>query len=298
MKITFLGTGSMIPTKNRNHNALLIKFRDENILLDCGDGTQRQLIKAGFSPPRLTRLIITHWHGDHFLGLPGLIENLAKNQYHGTFPIYGVPGSIHRINLITEAMILQGKLHYEVHEVHKDGVFIDESHFTVAAMYLKHSAPCMGISFQEKDRRNIDVRKLKKLGIPKEGVHLAPLHKGKNITWNKKVIKANDVTSITTGKKVTFIFDTGVTPACVKLAKNSDVLVCESTFGKEHTKKAREYTHLTNIDAATIAKKANVKKLVLSHFSQRYKDTGLLIKEAKKIFPKTIAAEDFLTIEI
>ena len=295
MKITFLGTSAMVPTADRNHPAILISRNSENLLLDCGENTQRQLRKIKFSPSKLTRLLITHWHGDHILGIPGLIQHLASNNYNKTLEIYGPKNSKLFIKKVISSFLLKGKIEYNVHEV--SGKFFENQDFILEATSLKHSAPCLAFSFIEKDKRNINLDYVKKFGLIKHPL-LGDLQKGKDIVYNGKKILAKKATKIKKGKKVTYITDTEFTKECIKAAKNSDILICESTFSADMEEKAKEYQHLTSEQAAKIAKLSNSKKLILTHFSQRYRTPEQLEKEAKKIFKNTTIAEDFMSIKI
>ena len=297
MKLAFLGTTSMIPTKDRNHNAILLSYRNENILIDCGEGTQRQMRIYGFPVPRLTRILITHWHGDHFFGLPGIIDNLARHHFAETLYIYGPKGTRKSFEKMTEAFNLKNKLTIKFIEVKKDGAFFEDDRFKLEAVYLKHTTPCIGYRFIEKDTRKINMDYLKKFGL-KEGPIMRKLQEGKNITFVNNKILAKNATFIKKGKIVSFLLDSVICSACDKLAKGSDILVSESTFCEDKKDKAREYLHLTSRQAAQIAKKAKVKTLILTHFSQRYSDTMCFEEEAKKVFPKTILAKDFFDITI
>jgi len=297
MKVTFLGTGSMIPTKERNHSAILISHESENILIDCGEGTQRQLRILGFAPPKLTRILITHWHGDHYYGLAGVIENLGKNQYAGTLQIYGPRGSRNKFNKIANALGLKNRISMKINEINKDGLVFENEAISIGAYYLKHSIPCIGYSIKEADVRKINLDYIKELGIP-EGPVLGNLQKGKDIIFQGKKIKVKNATYVKKGKKISVVMDTALCNNCYKLAKDSDLLICDSTYHSSLKDKARDYMHLTSEQAAKIAKKSNVKKLVLTHFSQRYKDINELEKEAKNIFNNTISAKDFLSLEV
>ena len=297
MKVVFLGTGSMIPTKERNHSAILVSHKIENILIDCGEGTQRQLRILGFAPPKLTRILITHWHGDHYYGLAGVIENLGKNQYSETLQIYGPRGSKNKFNKIANALGLKDRIKMKVNEINKDGLVFENESISIGAYYLKHSIPCIGYYIKEADVRKINLDYIKRLGIP-EGPVLGNLQKGKDIMFQGKKIKVKNATYIKKGKKAAIIMDTAVCGNCHKLAKDSDLLICDSTYHSDLKDKAKDYMHLTSEQAAMIAKKANAKRLVLTHFSQRYKDVEELEKEAKNIFRNTASANDFFSVEV
>lgn len=297
MQVTFLGTTSMFPTKERNHQAVLISHGSENILLDCGEGTQRQLRLAGISPPKITKLLITHWHGDHTLGIPGLIENLSKSEYKKTLEVYGPKHTVKNLQRFIEAHNLRNRINYEVHEIKKACNLFSNDDIEVSAALLEHGTPCIGYLFKEHDKRKMNIEYLKKVGIT-PGPILAPLQEGKDTLFQGKKIKAKDATFIRPGKKLAFITDTRMCNSCYKLAKDADLLICESTFGSELKDQAKNYYHLTASQAASLAKKYKCKRLILTHFSQRYKDVSVLLEEAKKIFPNVEAAKDFMKISL
>ena len=295
IKITFLGTANAIPTEKRNHSSILCSFKDENILIDCGENTQRQLRIAGISPAKITKILITHWHGDHILGLPGLLQTLAMSNYSKTLKIYGPRGTFYYLEIIKKLMI-GFKINIEVREI--SGRFIDNKEFYIEASEMQHQIPCNAYSIVIKDRIRLKKDKLRKLKIPNSPL-LKELQQGKDIKINNKLIRAKSLTYLEKGKKVSFILDTKMNKNAVKIAKDSDLLIAESTFSEKEQKKAKEYMHLTTKDAAFIANKTKSKKLILTHISQRYEHSIHIIeKEARKRFKNTIIAKDFYSAEI
>jgi len=299
MEVTILGTSEATPTAKRNQLAMLLKYKNENILFDCGEGTQRQFKIAKLSPLKITRILLSHWHGDHVLGLPGLLQTLALNNYSKTLKIYGPRGTKKFMRLMLGLFVYKEKIKTEVHEINKDGKIIDTKDFYIEAYKMKHFTPCLAYRFVEKDKRKINMEIIKKLKL-KPGPILGKLQQGKNITYKGKRIKARDVTYITKGRKIAFIIDTLFNKNCLKVAKNADLLISEATFLESlHLDKAKERGHMTAKQAATIAKKSKVKKLLLTHLSQRYaKDPKPILNEAKKIFKNSQLAEDFMKIKI
>ncbi|MBI5803823.1 ribonuclease Z [Candidatus Pacearchaeota archaeon] len=299
IKITFLGTGDSVPTKKRNHTAILLSYKDENILVDCGEGTQRQLKIAEISPAKITKLLITHWHGDHTLGILGLIETLAMLGINKRLEIYGPRGTKRYMNLFLNFIGPYKKLSrtsIEVKEV--AGKFLERKEFYVEAKPMSHGIPANAYSFVIKDKMRLDKQKIKKLKLPNSPV-LKKLQEGEDVIFEGKKIKSKAVSYLEKGRKVTFILDTRVNANAVELSKNSDLLICESSFSKDEAVMAKERKHLTSKDAATIAKKAKVKKLFITHISQRYEyDLSKILKEAKEVFPKTEIANDFDVVEI
>jgi len=295
IKITFLGTSDSIPTKLRNHSAILLSYKNENILIDCGEGTQRQFKSIDLSPTKLTRILITHWHGDHTFGLPGLLQTLAMQEYNKTLKIYGPKGTKHYINLLKEFVNITIPL--EVHEI-ENKVFIDNPEFYIETKSMVHSSPSNAYSFVIKDKRRLEKSKLKKFKLPNSPI-LKSLQEGKDIIYNNKKIKSSQVSYVEKGKKVTVILDTKLNQNAISLAKDSDLLITESSFSIEDKDQAEKFKHLTTADAATIAKKAKAKHLILTHISQRYEhNLSQMEKEAKKIFKSVSLAKDFQTITI
>ncbi|HLC55269.1 MAG TPA: ribonuclease Z [Candidatus Nanoarchaeia archaeon] len=298
IKVTFLGTSCMMPTPERNHPAVLLSWKGENILVDCGENTQRQLRIAGIPPTAVTKILLTHWHGDHMLGLPGLLQSMIACQYRKVLEIYGPKGTKKNLEMLMNFLTMQNEaLKIKVSEIVEDGIIFRDKEFHLEAVQVKHSAPCVAYAFQEFPRRKINLDYTKKLGIP-EGPLLGKLQQGKDIQFRNKTIKSDKATYLIEGKRIAYITDTSLVDACYKIAKSADLLVCESTFSKTDEEKARETHHLTAVQAATIAKKAKYQALAIMHFSQRYKTAAVLLKEARSVFKNARAMNDFDAITI
>jgi len=297
--IIFLGTSSGTPTSTRNHTSIFISYKDEKILIDCGEGTQRQLRKAKINPCKITKILITHLHGDHIFGLPGLFQTLGLNSYNKTLKIYGPKGIKKLIQNIQETFKTTKAIQIKTETKEVQGEFFKNNDFSLKAFSLEHGTPTNGYIFQEKDKLRIHKDKLKKLKL-KNHPDLKKLTQGKDIKINNKTIKSKNLTYRQKGRKISFIFDTKMCPNIKKLAKDSDLAILESTFlSNQDMKKAKQYKHLAVKEACKIAKDSNVKKLALTHFSQRYEfKEKELLKTAKKIFPNTIIAKDFLKVEV
>ena len=296
MEVTFLGTGSMVPTKDRNQSGVFISYKKEGFLLDCGESIQRQLRIAKIKPTKITKILITHWHGDHVFGLPGLLSTLSHMHYQKTLRIFGPRGTKEKLTKMFEAFIFENNLKIDIKEVN-EGVFFKSDDYILKTRELDHRIKCLGFSLEEKNKRRIIMSKVKKLGLT-PGPLLGKLQKGRTVVFNGKTIKAEQVTEIIKGRKITYITDTAICKSCFQLAKNSDLLISESTYSSEFEEKAREYKHMTASQAASIALKSKSKQLVLTHFSQRFKTTNILVKEARSIFKKTVAAKDFMKIKL
>jgi ribonuclease Z len=294
MQLTFLGTSSMMPTKERNPLATLLDFKGEGILFDCGEGTQRQFKIAGKSIARIRRICISHWHGDHVLGLPGLLQTYAAAQTGNELDIYGPKGTLRHYKAMMDGIEFEERLKVNVYEV-GEGVFFENSKYKLEALPLKHPVPCVGYAFTEKDRRRIKPEFVKKLG---ECPLLGELQRGKSVDFKGKKITPAVATVKVKGKKIVVITDTRWTKNCVGLAEDADVLVIEGTFANKLKDKAEEYAHLTSLEAAQIASQAGVKKLILTHFSARYKDTEEILEDARTAFDNVVCAYDFMKVKL
>jgi len=298
IKLTFLGTGSAIPTARRNHPAFYLQYKNENILIDCGEGTQRQFRKAKLNPCKITKILITHWHGDHVLGLPGLFKTLMLNSYNRKLEIYGPRGTKRKIGLYLEIFAHKGvELKIDVHEI-DDGKFFDNDDFYLGSAVMEHDVVCVAYSFILKEKTRINKEKLAKLKLPNSPL-IDELAKGRTIKINGKKIKGKKLIYIENPKKITFIIDTKMNNEAIKLAKNSDLLICEATYSKEDKSLAEERAHLVSVESAKIAKKAKVKRLILTHLSQRYDEIPkLILNEAKEVFENVSVAEDLDKVEV
>jgi ribonuclease Z len=295
MQVTFLGTSSMVPTKKRNHTSILISHGANGILMDCGEGTQRQLKLAGIKPTHVKKILITHWHGDHVLGLPGLIQTLAASDYSSKLEIYGPKGTKERFEHMFKAFVFDKNIELSIKEI-SSGVFFKGSDFSLECLPLEHNIETLGYNFIENDRRRINVKFAKKLGIP-DGPLLGKLQDGKSIEFKGKKITSKEATYIVKGKKVSFVPDTQYCNNAIKLAKDSDLLICESTYTSKLKDKAKEYFHLTAKQAGLIANEANTKKLILTHFSARYKNTLEVVEDARSVFDDVVCAEDLMKVK-
>ena len=296
MQLTFLGTSSMVPTKERNQTAVFLSYGSEGILFDCGEGTQRQFKIAGISLTKVTKILISHWHGDHVLGLPGLIQSLSSMDYNNKLEIYGPKGTKKRIEKMFEVFVFDKRLNFIVKEV-KNGIFFENNAFQLEAHELEHGIETLGFRFIEKNKRKLDMKNVNKFNIP-VGPLLGRLQQGKTIELNDKQISPDEVTYIETGKNIAYITDTILCDTCYKLADNADLLICEATYSSKLVDKSEEYGHMTAKQAAQLANKSSVKQLVLMHFSARYKNTQELEEDARNIFDNVICAKDFMKIEL
>ena len=296
MQLLFLGTSSMVPTKERNQSGILISYGNEVILVDCGEGTQRQLKIAGEKLTRITKILISHWHGDHVLGLPGLIQSMSASGYDKTLHLYGPVGTENFMKRMFEVFLFDRKIDIKVYEI-KSGEFFENESLILGAELLDHNIETLGFNIIEKDKRKINLRFTKKIGIP-EGPLLGKLQDGKGIVWKGKKVDADEATNIVKGKKITIISDTMPCNGANKLAKDSDLVICESTYSSSLESKGEEHGHMTSKQAAELANRCNAKKLVLTHFSARYKNTHELEEDARNYFDNVLCAKDFMKIDL
>jgi ribonuclease Z len=299
IEITFLGTASMVPTKERNVQGIYLDFKGEGILVDCGEGSQRQMNIAGINRLKVKKILISHWHGDHVSGLIGLIQTIGNTEEPGKLTIFGPVGSKERMHHLLNTCIFDLRISIDIQEIDikKKSVVFQNDDYIIEAAPLDHSVPCLGYTFTEKDTRKINLEKAKKLGI-QEGPLLGKIQRGETVTVKHTQISPDEVSTVKKGKKIAFIMDTAITNSCYDLAENADVLISEATFESSKAEKADKFKHLTAEQVALVANKVGVKKLILTHFSQRYKSLSDLEREAKDLFPETTLAYDFLKLKV
>ena len=294
--INFLGTAGQVPTTKRNHSAILLTFNEENILIDCGEGTQTQFRKAKLNPGKITRILISHFHGDHILGIPGILSTLALNGYNKTLYIYGPKGSKKFIHDLLQLFNFRREYEIKVEEV--TGKFLETKDFFIEAKSMTHGIPCNAYSFSKIGHTRIDREKLKKSGLP-SGPILQTLKEGKNIAYNGKKYLAKDLTYKEDDLKISIIMDTSVNKEIAPFVKNSDLIISEASFDSQLEEHAKEHQHLTAKQAGEIAKKSKSKRLILTHISQRYENKlKELLDDAKTEFENTTIAKDLEIIEI
>ena len=287
----------MVPTKDRNVAGHFLKFKAEGILFDCGEGTQRQMNICGIKRTDVTKVCITHWHGDHCSGLIGLIQTIGDEDHPPAIEIFGPVDTKERVFHMLKTCAFMQNVKLKINEIDPKGVetIFEDEDFILEAAPLRHSVPCLGYAFVEKDRKNIDVEKMKKLGL-KPGPHLGLLKEGKIISWQGKKVHPEDLINITPGIKIAYITDTRPVQAAVDLARNADALISEAVYTSNLQENAQKFKHMTASEAAQLASHANVKKLVLSHFSQRFKNTQAIEEEARTVFDNVVCGHDFMRL--
>ena len=297
IEIIILGTACMQPTKNRNHIGILLKYKNENILFDCGENIQRQLRIAEIRPTKITRIFISHWHGDHVLGLPGLMSSMGADQFSDKLYIYGPKGTKKYMEHMLKAFLSKNIIEHEVIEIdpkERDKERMNFPDFFIDSRKTEHGTESLGYVFLEKDRRRIKPAYVK--NIP--GPLLGDLQKGITIEYQNKKITPEEATQPIKGKKIAIILDTRPCENFLKLADHADLLITEATFLEAQKEKAAEYFHMTAKEAGMLANQASVKKLVLLHFSPRYKEISEIREEAKEVFTDVTCAEDFMRFKL
>ncbi|PVX24962.1 MAG: ribonuclease Z [Candidatus Bathyarchaeum sp.] len=299
LQVIFLGTGGSIPTPKRGLSAIAVRRRNELLLFDCGEGTQRQMIQAGVGFHREAKIFVTHMHGDHVLGVPGLLQTMSLLGRKKKLTIYGPQGIEAFVEAINQTVRFSLTFPLQVSEV-EAGLVCEEKEYTVHAAQSNHLENSLAYALVEKPRPGrFSTQKAKKQGVP-EGPLWSKLQLGSQVRLpNGRIVTPEMVLGPPrSGRKIVYSGDTGQSENLVKLAEKADLLIHEATFEDELTERANEDGHSTPSMAAETAKKAEVKRLVLTHISARYKDVGLLLEQAKKVFFDTDVAEDFMRLEL
>jgi ribonuclease Z len=283
-ELVVLGTASQAPTRRRNHNGYLLRWDGEGLLFDPGEGTQRQMIFAGVTVSQITRICLTHFHGDHCLGLPGVLQRMALDRVpHEVDACY--PAQNQEVfTRLRHAALFHDVVNLRERPVAGGGMVIQASAFRVEAEPLSHSVPAIGYRLTEPDGRRMLPGKLAAFGIT--GPDVGRLQREGSLAAGGQVVSLEQVSEPRRGQRFAFIMDTRLCDAAFALADGADMLVCESTFADAEAELARDYGHLTAGQAGRIAAESGARLLVLTHFSQRYDagDGQLLAGQAAAAF--------------
>lgn len=287
---TALGTGSQIPTRERNHNGYFMRWDEHGFLFDPGEGTQRQMTFAGISASEITKIFITHFHGDHCLGLPGVLQRLSLDRVAHAVEIYYPASGQQYLENLKNASIYYGAAAIIERPISEAGMIYADEKITVETQKLNHSEEAWGYRFQETDSVTMLPEKLAEFGIG--GKDIGELKQTGSVEINGRKILLEAASVYKKGQSFAFIMDTGLCEAVYQLAQDVDFLVCESTYLSSEITDAIKNKHLTATQAAEIAKKSNAGKLVLTHFSPRYTSIEDFVSEAKAIHSNVVAAKD------
>jgi ribonuclease Z len=294
-ELTILGCGSATPTSVRNPSAQVLNILERFFLIDCGEGTQVQLRKFRIKMQRINHIFISHLHGDHYFGLIGLISSMHLLGRKHALQVYAHPDleKIIQMQLKASDTRLNYQLHFHELQYDKNTLLVDDPYYSVETIVLKHRIPCCGFLFREKPRlKSLRKEKLAEYDIPLSAI--PGLREGKDyITPSGAVIPNAEITmNAPPPRAYAYCSDTAYNEQIAEQIKNVDLLYHEATFSQEQEKRANKTFHSTALQAASIAAKANVKKLIIGHYSARYKNIQPLVLEARAVFPETVPAAD------
>ena len=304
MELIFLGTSSAVPSKHRNHSGIAIKAFGEIMLFDCGEGTQRQLSNAKISPMKINQIFISHLHGDHILGLPGLIQSMGFRGRDSQDPLY-IYGPI-GLKKVKGAIFDFGHFTVDfpviIHEIDNNGmdtnIIVENEEYIVECIKTRHNVINLSYSIYGKKKPRFLREKAIELGI-KPGFNFGKLHDGQSVEVSGKLVKPEQVLGPPrSGSKIVYSGDTLPCEEMINLAKNAMILIHEATYKDEDNNKAISNAHSTASQAAKIAEQSNVSKLILTHISARYNNINDLKEEALKIFENTEVAHDFMNLKL
>lgn len=290
IRVVFLGTGSGSPSRDRNVSSLAVILDGHVLLFDCGEGTQHQLMRSTVSSGRIEAIFITHLHGDHLYGLPGLLATMSLSGRTEPLTVVGpseLPAYLDAV--FTASRFKPG----HPLRVERSGEYRGEG-FRVVAAPLDHTVECFGYAVVEDDRPGaFDVARARELGVP-EGPLFGRLQHGEDVRAGDRVVHSRDVVGPRRrGRRIAYCTDTRPCAAAEELSRDADLVIHEATYGSDMAADARERGHSTAEDAASVARDAAAKHLLLTHFSSRYEDVTPLLDEARRVFPPTDAASDF-----
>jgi ribonuclease Z len=295
-ELVILGTSAQVPTRARNHNGYVLRWDDEAILFDPGEGTQRQLLAADVSAASITAICITHLHGDHCLGLPGVLARFALDRRSDPVDLYFPAGGAEYVDRLRHAAVFDEWPGLRLHPLVPAEAVIDRASMRLVAAPLDHSIETLGWRVEEPDGRHLVTERLAALQIT--GPDIGRLVRTGSLERSSGRVTLHDVSVSRPGQRFAFIMDTAPCDAAVTLSHQADLVVCESTFLDADVHLARRYRHLTARQAAWIAAEAGARRLVLSHFSQRYDDDHVFGDEARVVFPDVVTAHDLMTVAV
>jgi len=296
-ELVVLGTASQVPTRQRNQNGYLLRWDADSILFDPGEGTQRQLTMAGVPVSAINRICITHLHGDHCLGLPGVVQRMSLDAVAHPIDVFFPASGAPYVNRLLTASVFLARADLRLRPVETAGVVDSGPSYQLLAERLNHEPETLGWRVEEPTGRTLVPQQLRAAGV--SGAAVGRLLRDGVVTGSSgRVVRLDEVSVQRPGQVVAFVMDTGFCDGAFALAAGADLLVCEATFATADTELAARYRHLTAAQAARLAADSNVGQLVITHFSQRYPDVSILLDEARSIFPTTVAAHDLMRLPL
>lgn len=294
-ELAVLGTASQVPTRERNHNGYLLRWDGEGILFDPGEGTQRQLTLAGLAASSITRICLTHLHGDHCLGLPGVVQRLSADRVQHPVDVHFPASGHEHVQRLLHAAIFHETAVLRLHPA-APGTVVDGPAFRLVARRLDHPVDTLGWRLEEPAGRRLLPERLDAAGV--RGPDVGRLQRAGVVAVAGRVVRLEDVSVPRRGQRFAFVMDTALCDAAFELADGADLLVCEATFLSRDRELARAYRHLTAADAAHVAAASGARRLVLTHFSQRYTDEQEFLDEARAIFDDVVVARDLMRVPV
>jgi ribonuclease Z len=293
-QVTVLGTASQVPTRYRNHNGYFLRFDDAGLLFDPGEGTQRQMTLAGISVSQISAICITHFHGDHCLGLPGIVQRLSLDAVdHAVDVTYPASGAVY-FERLRSASIFDDRTTLRRRQLEGAEAVVAHGALTVRALPLDHRVESWGYRVEEPARRTFLPDRLAAANV--SGPAVSDLARAGSLRVGGRTVRLEDVSVERRGQVFAFVMDTRLCDNAVALARGADLVVCESTFVDDEAELAAAYGHLTARQAALVAREAGATRLVLAHFSQRHPDAAVYVEEARRVHDDVIAARDGVTI--
>ncbi len=295
-KLVVLGTSSAVPTRYRNHNGYALQWDNEVLLFDPGDGTQRQMLHAGLSATQLKHICISHFHGDHCLGLAGVLQRISFDVVpHEVSVLYPASGEEY-FERLRHASIYWERGKIVPTPLTDEGVVDIAAPYDIIVKRLSHTVEAFGYRVQERDGIRMLPDKLRAAGV--QGRAISQLIADGVVRVGDRDVHLQDVSVVRKGQSFAFVMDTRYCEAAVELALGADLVVCESTYLDDKAEQAKERGHMTAKDAARVAKEAGARRLVLTHFSQQYPDVQAFVDEAKEIHEDCVAVEDGDVVEV
>ncbi|MFW5875741.1 MAG: ribonuclease Z [Myxococcota bacterium] len=289
-ELIVLGTASQVPTRYRNHNGYFLRWDDEGLLFDPGEGTQRQMIRHGVTASQVTRLFVTHFHGDHCLGLASLCQRVSLDRVPQAIDVFFPASGEVYWHRLRGASIYHDVARLQPRPVTADGVVAETERLVLEARKLDHDVDCFGYRLSERAGRTMQPDALEAAGV--RGRDIASLIERGALQVGGRVVRLEDVSVPRPGQSMAFVMDTRRCEAAVELARGVDLLVIESTYLSSRAREAYEHGHLTAHEAALIAKEAGARRLVLTHFSQRHPRVEPFLEEAGRVHDDVVAARD------